>query len=129
MKTPVNNPVGWFEIPVTDMPRAIKFYEAVLQIKIEHRPFGELDMGWFPMSPDGKGITGALVKHAEWYKPAMDGALLYFTAHSGDLSIELARVEAAGGKVCVPRKPIGEFGFIAVFSDTEGNRVALHSRK
>lgn len=127
MPSSAKNPVGWFEIPVTDMARAVKFYEEVLQIKIDVHPFGELEMGWFP-GGDGPGASGALVKHKDWYKPTMDGTLIYFTAHSGDLNIELGRVEKAGGKVWVPRKPIGEYGFIAVFSDTEGNRIALHSR-
>ncbi|HRH93293.1 MAG TPA: VOC family protein, partial [Candidatus Peribacteria bacterium] len=81
------------------------------------------------VTPNGAGAPGALVKHEQWYKPTMDGPLLYFSATSGDLSVELGRVEKAGGKIWVPRKPIGEFGFIAVFSDTEGNRMALHSRK
>jgi predicted enzyme related to lactoylglutathione lyase len=121
------NAVGWFEIPVTDMGRAMKFYEAVLDVKLSRNQVGEIDMAWFPMV-DGKGAAGSLVAHAEWYKPSQDGTLVYFTAYSGDLESELGRVEAAGGKILVPKKSIGEYGFMAVVLDTEGNRIALHSK-
>ena len=123
------NVVGWFEIPVTDMERAIKFYETVLDMKLDRHPMDEFDMAWFPM-PEGDlpGAAGSLVKH-ESYVPSMQGALVYFTAHSGDLENELSRVEAAGGKICAPKKAIGEWGHMAVITDTEGNNVALHSTK
>ena len=122
------NAVGWFEIPVVDMKRAMKFYETVLEVRLERHMVGEVDMAWFPMV-DGKGAAGSLVAHPEWYKPSADGTIIYFTAYSGDLSNELSRVEAAGGKVLVPKKSIGEYGFMAVVLDTEGNRIALHSAK
>lgn len=122
------NAVGWFEIPVVDMERAMKFYEAVLEVKLSRNQVGEIDMAWFPMQ-EGKGAAGSLVFHKEWYKPSAEGVLVYFTAYSGDLDHELARVEAAGGKVLMPKHPIGEHGKIAIFLDTEGNRVALHSMK
>ncbi len=122
------NAVGWFEIPVVDMDRAVKFYETVLDAKLERNMVGEIDMAWFPMV-DGKGAAGSLVSHKEWYKPSTDGTLVYFTAYSGDLDNELSRVETAGGKVLVPKKSIGEYGFMAVVLDTEGNRIALHSMK
>lgn len=121
--------MGWFEIPVVDMGRAVKFYETVLEVKLERNMVGEIDMAWFPMA-EGKGATGSLVFHKEeWYKPSQEGTLVYFTAYSGDLDHELSRVEAAGGKVLVPKKSIGEYGFMAVVLDTEGNRIALHSVK
>ena len=126
-----NNAVGWFEIPVTDMQRAMKFYESILGVKLELHKMGELDMAWFPMS-DGKGASGSLVQHKEWYKPSPDtkaGVLIYFTSPSGDLTNELSRIDKAGGRVVVPRESIGEHGFIAIFLDSEGNRVALHSMK
>lgn len=121
------NAVGWFEIPVVDMERAMKFYETVLEVKLERHMVGEIDMAWFQMV-DGKGAAGSLVYHKEWYKPSPDGALVYFTAYSGDLSNELSRVEMAGGKILAPKKAIGEYGFMALVLDTEGNRIALHSR-
>jgi hypothetical protein len=129
MKT---NVVGWFEIPVTDMDRAVKFYNEVFQIEISIHDLGELKMGWFPFSedPEAKGAAGSLVQHKEFYKPSMDGILVYFTSPSGDIEIELSRIEKAGGKILKTRTEIGGgYGYMALFLDTEGNRVALHSRK
>jgi predicted enzyme related to lactoylglutathione lyase len=124
-----NNVVGWFEIPVTDMARAITFYEKVFDFKIDRHQMGELDMGWFPTSPTGNGAMGSLVYNLEFYTPGSHGPLVYFTAHSGDLNNELGRVKSAGGKVLSPKKMIAEeYGYMALFEDSEGNRVALHSR-
>ncbi len=107
----------------------MKFYEAVFDLKLERHTMGQLDMAWFPSVLEGSGAMGSLVKN-ENYKPSMDGALIYFTAHSGDLSNELARVEPASGKILMPRKQISpEYGFMALCLDTEGNRFAIHSKK
>ena len=126
---PPHNIVGWFEIPAVDMERAIKFYQAVFGFEEFHREqMGPLDMAMFPSIEGSMGAAGALIKHEQWYKPTTDGVLIYFTAFSGDVNVELGRVEAAGGHVAVPRKQIGDYGFMAVFVDTEGNRIALHSR-
>lgn len=123
------NPVGWFEIPVTDMERAMKFYNDVFGYEFEKLSLGSLDMSLFPFC-DGPNAGGALVRH-EFYKPSSDsGVLIYFTAMSGDLNNELSRVEPAGGKVLVEKKPVGEkHGFMGLFLDTEGNRIAVHSMK
>lgn len=124
------NVVGWFEIPVNDMDRAIKFYETVLDVKLSRNQMGELDMAWFPFVEDGIGASGSLVHQKEFYKPSQEGTLIYFTTVSGDLAQELAKVEKAGGKVLVPKKLISEdVGYTGLFLDTEGNRIALHSRK
>jgi len=124
------NPVGWFEIPVINMDRAVRFYESVFKVKLSRNLFGPLEMAWFPQAETDSGSTGSLVLNREYYKPSTDGVLLYFTAQSGDLSIELGRVEKAGGKILIPRRQISdEVGFMAVVLDTEGNRIALHSRK
>lgn len=125
-----NNMVGWFEVPVNDMNRAQKFYEEVLDVKLERHLMGETDMAWFPMREDGQGAPGSLVKHPDFYIPSADGVVIYFTAHSGDLNNELARVEPAGGKVVQDKSKISdEYGYMAIILDTEGNRVALHSGK
>lgn len=124
---------GWIEIPVTNMDRAIKFYESVFGFKISRNQMGPLDMGWFPFpgTPDSPapGAGGSLVKHDDFYKPSQDGTLVYFTSQTGNLSDELGRIEAAGGKIMVPKTLIApDYGYMAVFIDSEGNRVALHSR-
>jgi len=122
------NAVGWFEIPVNDMERAIKFYEAVFEYKLERHQMGPLDIAWFP-SAEIPGAAGTLVFHKEFYKPSPEGVLIYFTCHSGDLANELARVESAGGKVLMTKKLItDDVGYMALCVDSEGNRIALHSR-
>lgn len=127
--TPPNNMIGWFEIPVTNMERAMQFYETVFAIKMERHQMGPLDMGWFPWVAEGKGAGGALVKNENYKSSGTDGALVYFTAHSGDLQNELNRIETAGGKILMPKKLIKEdIGYMALFLDTEGNRIAIHSR-
>jgi hypothetical protein len=125
-----NNVVGWFEVPVSDMDRAIKFYETVFDFKMERNQIGPLEMAWFPWAEEGMGSPGSLVFHKEMYQPSAQGSLLYFTAHSGDLNEELGRVKDAGGKVLQEKTLIAEeIGYMALFKDSEGNRMALHSRK
>lgn len=118
--------VGWFEVPVSDMERAKKFYDAVFDISISVHDLGGLKMGWFPSDPTKKGATGSLVQH-EMYRPsATDGVLVYFSCK--DVTTELSRVEHAGGAIKRPKTAIGDgHGFMALVSDTEGNRIALHS--
>src|SRR5688572_9625120 len=125
------NVVGWFELPVSNMDRAIKFYETIFDWKLARHQMGELDMAWFPMlQGDKPGAGGSLIQHKEYKPSATDGVLIYFTSQSGDLSNELNRVEKAGGKVHIPKRLIApDIGYMAVFTDTEGNRVALHSLK
>ena len=124
-----NNMVGWFEIPVSDMERAIRFYTEVFSVELQRNKLGELDMAWFPFEEKGLGCPGSLVCNSEFYKPSEQGSLLYFTPRSGDLAIELGRVEAAGGKVLMPKKLISEdIGYMGLFLDSEGNRIAIHSR-
>ena len=125
-----NNVVGWFEIPVTDMDRAVKFYETILGIELSRQPMGDLDMAWFPWVEGGLGASGSLVRHPQFYKPSADGTLVYLTPPSGDLATELGRVEGAGGTVLQQKTLITEeIGYMGVFLDTEGNRVAIHSRQ
>lgn len=125
-----NNMVGWFEIPVTNMERAIAFYEEVFDLSMQRQHFGPLEMAWFPLKEDGLGSPGSLVYHKDFYKPSTDGVLIYLTAHSGDLENELTKVETAGGKILQHKTQISEgYGFMALIIDSEGNRVALHSRQ
>ncbi|WP_422348276.1 VOC family protein [Flagellimonas sp.] len=121
------NIVGWFEIPVTNMDRAKAFYDQVFQIEIQVQDFGGTLMGWFPWDEGKPGASGSLIQH-ESYKPSStDGVLIYFS--SADVQHELDRVEAAGGKIQRGKTQISpEVGYMGVFMDSEGNRVALHSR-
>ena len=125
-----HNPIGWIEIPVTDMDRAIRFYETVFGFKLERHQMGPLDMAWFPSKEGSTGSAGTLVRHPEFYSPSdKKGPLVYFTAFSGDVATELGRVEAAGGKVLTEKKQISpDHGYMGLFLDSEGNRIALHSR-
>ena len=123
-----HNMVGWFEIPVTDMDRAKTFYDTVFKVEIQIQDFGGVLMGWFPFVEDKIGISGSLVKQ-DSYTPSEDkGVLIYFS--SVDVNDELRRIEAAGGKIIQPKTQISpEIGYMALFIDSEGNRIALHSRK
>jgi predicted enzyme related to lactoylglutathione lyase len=120
------NPVNWFEIPVKDLDRAKTFYESVLGVELKTMEMGPLKMAWFPMLQGAAGATGSLVK-AEGYVPAHAGTLVYLTVD--DIEGTLKKVNAHGGKTLLPRMGIGEYGFIAHFEDSEGNRVALHSNR
>lgn len=119
--------VVWFEIPVNDMDRAKVFYEAVFDVKINIQNFGGLLMGWFPFSEGGTGASGTLIKH-DSYIPSREGTMVYFNCD--DVANELSRVEAAGGQIYQPKTQISpDHGYMAVFIDSEGNRVALHSNE
>ncbi|MEM1003479.1 MAG: VOC family protein [Bacteroidota bacterium] len=119
--------VGWFEIPVSDMSRAISFYETVFQVEIKEVDFGGLKMGWFPDNNGAYGATGTLIKQ-QTYGPSEQGTLVYFI--SKDVQNELDRIESAGGKIYQAKTKISEeHGFMGVFIDSEGNRVALHSQQ
>jgi uncharacterized protein len=124
-----NNIVGYFEIPVVDMKRAVKFYEAVFLTKLERHMMGPMDMAWFPMVKDGPGTTGSLVLDKN-FRPSVDGVLIFFSSPKEDINGDLKKVEKAGGKIVAPRMEIPEnMGFMAMFLDTEGNRIGLHSMK
>jgi len=123
------NVVGWFEIPATDIQRAMQFYNTVFGYTLEYFQMGEEEMAWFPWTDNGLGAPGSLVKH-EAYTPSSDGTVVYFTSPSGDLVNELAKVEQAGGKVLKEKTLITEdIGYMCLLLDTEGNRIAIHSRK
>ena len=118
--------VGWFEIPVTDMDRAKAFYEAVFNIEVKAVDFGGLKMGWFPDNKGSYGASGTLIKQ-ESYIPSKEGTMVYFI--SENVQNELDRVEAAGGSIYQEKTKISEeHGYMGVFIDSEGNRVALHSK-
>jgi predicted enzyme related to lactoylglutathione lyase len=122
---PARHQVVWFDIPVGDLDRAIRFYSAVLrlQLKKEQAGFG-IAMAVLPYTAGS--IGGCLVQNAD-AKPSDCGPLLYLNAN-GRLDEALLEVERCGGRIILARHSIAPFGFRAVVLDSEGNRVALHSR-
>lgn len=124
-----SKPVGWFEIYVKDMARARAFYEAVFQRSLEQlaTPDPQLEMWTFPGAmDDSHGASGALVK-MEGAPTGPGGTLVYFMC--ADCAVEAGRVAAHGGAVVRPKFGIGQYGFIALVNDTEGNLIGLHSMK
>lgn len=119
--------ISWFEIPTLDISRAQKFYESIFEINMTVLDLPNISMRMFPVE-DPMNIGGALVYNGEFYKPSStDGPLIYLNGNP-DVQIILNRIEDAGGKILVPKTEISpEYGHMAVFTDTEGNRIALHS--
>ena len=118
--------LNWFEIPVDDFRRGVDFYNKILDCKMYESVIMGNEMAFFPM--EDPGIGGALIKSDD-QKPSMDGTMVYLNGGE-NLNTILDRVEDAGGKVLVPKMKISdEIGHFAIFKDTEGNRVALHSMK
>ncbi|WP_340063916.1 VOC family protein [Ascidiimonas aurantiaca] len=122
------NIVGWFEIPVLDMGRAKKFYETVFDVNLHQEDFDGVLMAWFPFAEGKPGAPGSLILHKDSYQPdAHKGVLLYFS--SQNVSNELGKIEEAGGTILQGKTLISEeIGYMATFLDSEGNRIALHSR-
>ncbi len=131
------NPFGWTEIYVEDIARAQKFYEAVLNIKMQPTPVPQgmeaeegsdeyFEMVFFPANMDAPGMGGALVK-SNMFKPGAGGTLNYFSCE--DCANEISRVAAAGGKVLNEKMSIGEYGFCGICQDSEGNPIGFHSMK
>lgn len=124
----MENLLIWFEIPAIDIDRAAKFYSTVFDFPpMQSMDFGGFKMAFFPS--DGTGLMGGALCKGDGYKPSSDGTLIYLSA-SPDLNVALSKVEASGGKVITPKKIITEkYGYMAIFIDSEGNRIALHSQK
>ena len=124
----MKNAISWFEIPTTDIDRAQKFYETIFGISLIPMGVPNLKLRAFPLDNPMQGIGGTIVQTDGFHIPsATDGPLIYLDANP-DVQIVLDKVEAAGGKVLVPKTNISdEYGFMGVFLDTEGNRIALHS--
>lgn len=122
-----NNPVAWFEIYVDEMPRARQFYESVLGVsleKLEDPTDSGMEMYTFPSDMENYGASGALVK-IEGFQAGANSTLVYFSCE--DCSVEESRVAEAGGRIQRAKQSIGEYGFISLAIDTEGNMFGLHS--
>ena len=124
----MNNAISWFEIGTTDLDRATKFYETVFAVTLAPMDLPNIKMRMFPLDDMMTQVGGALVNSGGFHKPsATDGPLIYLNGNP-DVQNILDKVEAAGGKIMVPKTEISpEYGFMAVMIDTEGNRIGFHS--
>ena len=119
--------ISWFEIPTADLERATKFYETILGVTLVPMDTPNLKMRIFPVLDNMTGIYGALTFAPDFYQPQANGTLVYLNGNP-DVQKVLDKVEAAGGKIVVPKTEISpDYGFMAVIIDTEGNRIGLHS--
>lgn len=120
-----SNPVVYFEIPVNNIERAMKFYTNVFNFDFDKETIDNNEMALFPFSDEKSGISGALAK-GEIYKPTKDGVLIYFKTENIDKTLQLAT--SNGGQILYPKTENG-IGLVAEFEDTEGNRIALYQSK
>jgi predicted enzyme related to lactoylglutathione lyase len=125
--TPQRLPVGWFEIYVDDLARAQAFYENVFEVKLQDLGNPAIKMLAFPMPGDLPGCTGALVKMPGTDRPKGNAVIIYFSCQ--DCAVEASRVPQHGGKIFKEKFSIGEYGFISLVHDSEGNMIGLHSRQ
>ena len=122
------NSVGWFEIYVQDLDRAKAFYENTFGVTLQRldSPTSGLELWAFPMQPEKPGCPGALVR-MEGKESGVGGTIIYFSCE--DCSVEAARAAKNGGKVQQPKFAIGNYGFIAMVLDPDGNIIGLHSMR
>ena len=120
------NPVGWFEIYVQDMPRARAFYESVFAVQLQKLESPEPEMWTFPMQENSPGAMGALVK-MDGCPSGGNSTLVYFTC--ADCATEAKRAAIGGGRVFRDKFSIGQYGFISLITDPDGNMIGLHSMK
>ena len=121
------NAVSWFEIPVNDLDHAQKFYEAIFNIQMIPLDMPQIKMRMFPIADDAN-VGGAICQRGDFYEPSTKSGPLIYLNGNPDVQIILDRVEAAGGEIIIPKTKISEEqGYMAVFLDNEGNRLALHS--
>lgn len=122
----IKNLISIVEIPTADLPRAIKFYQTILSVKIEEVEMDGVKLG---VLPNDEGTVNVVLAKGNDYKPTTDGAVLYLNA-GDDLQPVLDKVEQNGGQIILPKTEISpEMGFFALFIDTEGNKLGLHSIK
>lgn len=116
--------ISIFEIPAAEFSRAVDFYQAITDVKIEKMDMPEMQMGILPY--EGQMVTGIIIK-AEGYKPSPDGVTIYLDG-GDNLQVILDKVEKYGGNILVPKSLLAdESGYYALFLDSEGNKIGLHS--
>lgn len=123
----MKNAINWFEIPVKNLNESRLFYETILGAKMHLMEAMGMRSAFFDADLQGGGIGGCIIQ-GDGYEPSTQGSLIYLNG-GDDLSIPLSKVEAAGGKILLAKTAIGPHGFMAHFTDPEGNKVGLHSMK
>jgi predicted enzyme related to lactoylglutathione lyase len=123
---PISNPAVYFEIPVSDMDRAMSFYQKVFGFDFTKEIIHGNEMALMPFDQDILGITGALAK-GNIYKPSKRGIVIYL--HTDDIQNTIKRSNNLGGKILFPRTEVGEYGYVAEIEDSEGNRIGLSEKK
>ena len=119
-------PVNWFEIPANDFNRAVKFYSTILNIELPVSDINGTKMAFFSSEP--LEVSGVIIS-GDGAEPSTKGILLYLNG-GDDLAVPLSKIEGAGGTVVLPKTKISDdIGCYAIFIDSEGNRLALHSPK
>lgn len=122
----ITNSINWFEIPVLNFDRAREFYSRIYDFEMHDTMMASGRLGFLPMDPESKGIGGAIVQ-GHGYVPTALGVKVYLNGGK-DLMTVLNRVLAAGGELIVPKTKISDkLGYFAVFEDTEGNHISIHS--
>jgi hypothetical protein len=125
----VKNALNWFEIPVENFDRAKSFYEKILKQSIKEENLGEqfqgMRMGFFNFDMES-GVGGSIM-YNPMVKPSAGGTIVYLNV-DGDIDGTISRIVPSGGKICMPKMEIPPHGSIALFNDTEGNTVGLHSK-
>ncbi|MFO0500475.1 MAG: VOC family protein [Pseudomonadota bacterium] len=119
------NPAVYFEIPVSDMPRAMAFYSSVFGYDFNLETIHGNEMAFFPLNENAAGITGALAK-GEVYQPTRSGVLIYLGV--ADIEATLQRAQAQNAKILFPKTDTGGYGFVAEIEDSEGNRIGLSQK-
>src|ERR1700748_3179116 len=121
------NAISWFEIPATDLDRAQKFYETIFDIQMITMDMPQLQTRLFPIE-NPMNIGGGICSSGDFYQPSSERGPLVYLNGNPDVQLVLDKIETAGGQIVIPKTQISpEHGYMAVFLDTEGNRIALHS--
>ncbi|MGE5523048.1 MAG: VOC family protein [Rhodospirillaceae bacterium] len=120
----MDNPVGWFEIYVEDMDRAKAFYEAVFDVQLSRLDNPTVELWAFPMDQNSYGAPGALIR-MPGFPVGKNSVVVYFRCN--DCAVEAAKAAKSGGRIHKDKMSIGQYGYIALVADTEGNLIGLHS--
>jgi predicted enzyme related to lactoylglutathione lyase len=121
---PNRNPVGWFEIYVQDMNRAKTFYQNIFQVTLQALESPGIELWAFPFRPENPGCAGALARMSG-KDSGTGGTIIYFSC--ADCAAAASRAVQNGGRIHKDKTSIGQYGFIALVYDPEGNMIGLHS--